>query len=493
MLTIVLLLIAFSLALALAITPVARGVALRLGLVDLPDNNRKIHRKPVARIGGLAIFVAYFGTCLALGSLSGRSRIDVHAALAALKSLAPGALVVFLVGLIDDAIGLKPWHKLAAEILAGVLVISAGIRIQGGPFLAAHPLIAAFGTLAWLVLCINAVNLIDGLDGLAAGIALLATLAILAGAVLRGSSALSIAAAPLVGALLGFLVFNFNPASIFLGDSGSLLIGLLLGCFAILWTGSPATARQAAVPVIALAVPLVDTTLAIVRRFLRAQPIFSPDRSHIHHRLLSRGFTHRRAVLVLYLAAATAGAASLCLMYVEKRWEPVLIAVVAAGVFFGIRRLGYAELETAAHILTTSAFLREVDAQLAVRAFEDKLLAATTPSQCWAVIEEASPQFGFHPTHMRFVGEMFGYGDSLVLSSSWDLRLPISQNDWIKFVRDPGPVPHASAMASFGEAICKVLGAKSDVFAPLIPRKAASAPSGGLLHGISSRFLRVSP
>lgn len=472
--------IAVSLTLALAATPIARAAALRWGFVDRPDNQRKVHRKPVARNGGVAIFVAYFATWLAAAGLSRHAGFDVGSALAAMKSFAPAAILVFLIGVLDDIFGLKPWHKLAAEIAAGILVVSAGVHIQGVPILAAHPLIAAFCTVAWLVLCINAVNLIDGLDGLAAGIALLATLAILAAALLRGSTELAMAAAPLVGALLGFLVFNFNPASIFLGDSGSLLIGLLLGCYAILWTGYSATASKVAAPAVALAVPLVDTTLAIVRRFLRAQPIFSPDRCHIHHRLLARGFTHRKAVLALYAIAGIAGLFSLCFIAVGKFWEPFLAIVFAAGIFFGIHHLGYTEFETAARILTHRAFQEEVNARLAVRSFEDKLAAATTASECWTVIQEASPEFGFHALHMRLGGETFGCRDSLLSESSWNLHVPISQNDWIELVHDRGTAAHPSAVVSFGEAICEVLGALERP----IPRKAALAASGGLLQRV---------
>jgi UDP-GlcNAc:undecaprenyl-phosphate GlcNAc-1-phosphate transferase len=489
MLTTVLLLIAVSLALSVALTPIVRGAAVRWRFVDLPDNSRKIHRKPLPRIGGAAIFVAYFGSCLAVATLLAHSGFAAGATLAAVKSVAPAALLVFLVGFLDDVIGLKPWHKLAAEIVAGVLAISAGICIGGVPPLAAHPVIGAFCTIVWLVLCTNAINLIDGLDGLAAGIALLATGAVLVASLVHGNFALTIAAAPLVGALLGFLVFNFNPASIFLGDSGSLLIGFLLGCYSVLWSSKSATMPKMAAPMIALAVPLVDTTLAIVRRFLRAQPIFSPDRSHVHHRLLARGFTHRQAVLLLYIAAGIAGAFSVCLIVAGKRWEPVILVAFAAGAMFGIQRLGYAEIETARRILTGKAFRREVRAQLAVRSFEDKLAAAATANDCWAVIQQASQDFGFHPIRMKLGGQMFADEDESVPISSWALRMPISQNDWIELFHELGPVGHASAVVPFAETIRKVLSAKRAALAR--QQQATFAASAGVYRGLTSNAHRI--
>jgi UDP-GlcNAc:undecaprenyl-phosphate/decaprenyl-phosphate GlcNAc-1-phosphate transferase len=479
MFTTVFILIAISLALSLTLTPIVRAVALRWRLVDLPDNNRKVHRKPVARIGGVAIFVAYFGSFLAIAA------IFTHGALSTFtvaKSLAPAALLIFLAGVLDDVIGLKPWHKLAAEIAAGGLVIWAGIYLRGVPTSPHHPVLGAFCTIAWLVLSMNAVNLIDGLDGLAAGIALLATITILAASLFHGSVQLTLIAAPLVGALLGFLVFNSNPASIFLGDSGSLLIGFLLGCYGILWSGNAATLPKMAMPVIALAVPLTDTTLAIVRRLVRAQPIFSPDRSHIHHRLLARGFSHRHAVLLLYAAAGVAGVFALWLIAAGKLWEPFIIVAVAVGAVLGIRQLGYAELESARRILTCHAFQEEVNAQLAVRSFEDRLAAAATPDDCWTVIRDASQDFGFRPVHMRLEGQLFSDEQDPVPTSCWTLRMPISQGDWIELFHKLGPVDHASAVVSFVETIRRVLVQKHAVLAPPIRRRAAFAASAGLLH-----------
>ena len=153
-------------------------------------------------------------------------------------------------------------------------------------------------TILWLVGCSNAFNLIDGLDGLATGVGLFATATAFLSALLTGNIALAIVTAPLLGALLGFLPYNFSPASIFMGDCGSLTVGFLLGCFGVIWSQKSATLLGMTAPLIALAIPLLDTALAIARRFLRRQPVFGADRGHIHHRLLARGFTPRRVAYI---------------------------------------------------------------------------------------------------------------------------------------------------------------------------------------------------
>lgn len=448
------LLLTIALALSLVITPAVRLAALRWRLVDLPDHHRKIHSVPIARIGGAAVFLAYLGACLAAARISGGATAS---AFAALRALAPAALIVFAVGLLDDIAGLKPWHKLGAEILAGILIVRSGMSVLQRTMLASHPVIAAVATILWLLLCMNAVNLIDGLDGLAAGIALLASITALCAAVFNGNLVLAVAAAPLIGTLMGFLCFNFHPASIFLGDSGSLLIGFLLGCCGILWSRESPAVPAIAAPAVALAVPLTDTTLAILRRFLRAQPIFSPDRSHIHHRLLARGFSQRNAALALYGASAVACLGALILSVAEWRWEPLLIAALACGAVIGIRRLGYAELEAASHVLTHDAFVREVNARLTVRAFEDRLAAATTDTDRWAAIQEASRQFGFQPIHMHCVGATQAWEADRLSASRWALRIPISPGDWIELEHETGPLSHSSAVVDFAEIIERVL------------------------------------
>ena len=215
------------------------------------------------------------------------------------------------IGLLDDLFDLRAWIKLLGQLAAAGLACVGGVRILS---IGGAPTDAWWNiplTILWLLACMNAFNLVDGLDGLAAGVGLFATLTVFAAAMMQHNMVLAVATFPLAGALLAFLCYNFNPATIFLGDSGSLLIGFLLGCYAAIWSNKSATLLGMTAPLMALSIPLLDVALAIVRRFLRHQPIFAADRGHIHHRLLDRGFTPRRVVLVLYGLCGLAAAFSL--------------------------------------------------------------------------------------------------------------------------------------------------------------------------------------
>ena len=263
---------AFACVLSLFLTPLVRDSFARVGLVDRPDGGRKFHHHAVPRVGGIAIAVSYaaaFGILLAVPGFGG-SVFERH--LPAVLNLLPSAGLIFLTGLMDDLWELRPWQKLIGQSTAAVLAVLAGVRITG---LSGHPLnegVGAVLTVLWLLACCNAFNLIDGLDGLASGMGLFSTLTIFLAALLHGDLMLSLATLPLAGALLGFLRYNFNPASVFLGDSGSLLIGFLLGCYGVIWSQKSATMLGMTAPLMAMAIPLIDVLLSIFRRWLRGQP-----------------------------------------------------------------------------------------------------------------------------------------------------------------------------------------------------------------------------
>jgi UDP-GlcNAc:undecaprenyl-phosphate GlcNAc-1-phosphate transferase len=453
------LLTALSLTLSLLFTPLVRSLALRWNLVDLPDNKRKVHRKPIPRIGGIALTAAYFGSCLAALFILPHLHIETHFGFASIMAIAPATSLIFLIGLADDIFNLKPWQKFSVQVLAGALVVSAGVHLgKSSSWLSDYPLLAKAVTVVWLVACTNAVNLIDGLDGLATGIALLATMTTLIASLLNGHIELTIAAAPLAGALIGFLVFNFNPASIFLGDSGSLVIGFLLGCYSLLWSAKSPTMLGMMAPLMALSVPLLDTTLAIVRRFLRNQPIFRPDRSHIHHRLLARGLTHRTAVLFLYIAGGVAGALSLILIWTRNQGEAEVLLIFVCAVIFGIQELGYVEFEAALRVVFRGGLRREINTELAVRSFEQGLRAAATAEDCWEVVQRASEEFGFHLMRMRLATSMFESGAETMRSSA--ISIAISEDDWIELSLGQSPVQHPTALVPFVTTIQRVLADK---------------------------------
>src|SRR5262249_50739772 len=215
-------------------------------------------------------------------------------------SLLPAAGVMFATGLVDDLIGLKAWQKLLVQICAATLAYLAGVRVVGVAGYVAPLWLSLPITTLWLVACANAFNLIDGVDGVATGVALFATITTLLAALLQSNTPLALATAPLAGALFAFLRYNFNPASIFLGDCGSLTIGFVLGCFGVIWSQKSATLLGMTAPLMALSLPLLDAAASVARRYLRRQRIFTPDRNHVHHRLLERGFSPRKVALILY-------------------------------------------------------------------------------------------------------------------------------------------------------------------------------------------------
>ena len=348
-----------ALCLSVVLTRVCRDLFLRFGIVDSPDLIRKLHKRAVPRIGGVAIAASYLGAfaLLLMLPLKGASMIRSHLGL--VSHLIPALLIVFAIGLVDDIRGLAPRWKLLGQTLASVCAWWMGVRIGA---VAGHGIGEIWSlpvTVLWLLACANAFNLIDGLDGLASGVGLFATLTTLCAALMHGDMELALATAPLAGALIGFLRYNFNPASIFLGDCGSLSIGFLLGCYAVMWSQKSATLLGMAAPAIVLAAPLVDTALSIARRFIQHKPIFGADRGHLHHRLLDRGLTPRGAVTVLYCFCAVAAAVSLVQSAFNNHYSALLMLGFCGATWFAIRKLGYAELNAAGRIADNRSAWRE--------------------------------------------------------------------------------------------------------------------------------------
>ena len=319
-----------SAALALCLTPVIGRGSTVLGLVDAPGG-RKVHAQSVPRLGGLAVVTAAtLSIVLVDAFVSGPGRSPVWPSL---QPLVIGGLLILLAGLVDDVRGLGPAAKLAIEFLAAGVVMSSGLLIERVTLLGATWTLGwlAFPiTATWLVGLTNAFNLIDGVDGLAPGVVALAGGACGAILIVRGHTAEAMVLAALVGAMLGFLVYNFEPASIFLGDSGSLVAGFLLASTAIAGWQKGATALASAVPLLIFALPIVDAALALMRRGL-ARPsdgrsirnvlrhIAQPDREHIHHRLLALGWSVRRTVIILYAVTAVLSILALATAQVDAR------------------------------------------------------------------------------------------------------------------------------------------------------------------------------
>ncbi|MBO1511760.1 glycosyltransferase family 4 protein [Metabacillus bambusae] len=282
-----------SLATVLLITPLVIKLAIKIGATDKP-NYRKVHEKVMPRMGGLAIFAGVFAGYLASGLYSVK-----------ITGISLGAVLIIILGILDDMYELSAKVKFLSQIVIALMIVATGLTIDyiTIPFVVekfelgwlSFPL-----TIFWIVGITNAINLIDGLDGLAAGISsiAIATLAVMAG---MADKALILTLCLIVlGSTIGFLFYNFNPAKIFMGDTGALFLGYCISILSLLGLYKSVTLFSFLIPIIILGVPVFDTTYAIIRRVLNKQPISAPDKGHLHHRLLALGFSHRNTVLLIY-------------------------------------------------------------------------------------------------------------------------------------------------------------------------------------------------
>jgi UDP-GlcNAc:undecaprenyl-phosphate GlcNAc-1-phosphate transferase len=428
---------ALSFLMAFVLTPIVRDGVGRFGFLDHPDGVRKKHAIAVPRVGGIAIGLAYVGTFAIAFILPFSYTFVMRRALPSILQLAMVASVVFLTGVLDDQVGLSAWQKLMGISGAGVLAYFAGIRVDIHllAFLPAWPWLGCLITVIWLVGCTNAFNLIDGMDGLAAGVGLVATVAMLIAALTQGNMPLALATMPLAGCLLGFLRYNFNPASVFLGDSGSLLIGFLLGCYGALWSEKSVTLIALTVPLLALSIPLLDVILSVLRRYLRNRPIFAPDRGHIHHKLLDRGFTPKTAVLTIYGFCSVGAILSLLMSSLHSQFSGLIVIAFCAMAWFGIRHLEYGEFAMAGRMFLQGRFRRIIDSETKLLDFEKALGQTANMEECWREMVAWSREFGFQGIQMSVNGtilEDFGTHDA---KGVWELRIPLPDAQYVTFFR----------------------------------------------------------
>jgi UDP-GlcNAc:undecaprenyl-phosphate/decaprenyl-phosphate GlcNAc-1-phosphate transferase len=323
-----------ALGIVLVLTPAVGRVARVLGVVDEPGERRRMHLRAVPRLGGLGIFLGIFVPALAFLDLDGPYR-----------GILLGAAVAMTVGMVDDFRGLPWWGKLGGQASAAVIPISFDVTIDrfSFPFLGVHELpgpVAVVLTFVWIIAMMNMVNLLDGMDGLAAGICGLAGLTFAVLALSLREPGAAVLSAIVAGACLGFLRHNFYPARIFMGDSGSMLLGFVLAAVAI--EGALKTAATVALffPLFVLAVPILDTSFVVARRLKHGERVFAPDQAHLHHRFIRRGFSQRQTVTYLWAWCAVLAGAALATRFIPFReggewhvWPTVaaaLVAVVAA-------------------------------------------------------------------------------------------------------------------------------------------------------------------
>ena len=317
-------------------TPMAIKLAHKIGAIDVPKDNRRVHKAPIPRLGGIAIFLGFILTSVLY--------IDMNKKL---FGICLGASIIVVMGIIDDIKEIRPKVKLAGQILAALVVVGFGVHIEWvtNPFDHVNrtfQLASAISipiTVFWIVGATNTVNLIDGLDGLAAGVSAIAATALSFVAYINNQHTSAIMLLALAGAAIGFLPFNFNPAKIFMGDTGSLFLGFTLSVIAIEGTIKSAAALAIAIPILALGLPIFDTTFAIIRRASNGKPIMQADKGHLHHRLLSKGLSQKQTVLVLYGISLFLGISAILVSELRFYESIVILFIDFTLIYYGIIRL----------------------------------------------------------------------------------------------------------------------------------------------------------
>lgn len=319
---------------SILLTPIVKRLAYRIGAVDKP-NYRKVHNHVMPRLGGLAIFIAFL-----MGIVIAQPMDD------SMIAILIGSFVIVVTGILDDMFEITPKAKLIGQTIAAAIVIFfGGVQIDfinlpfGGKLFFGYLSIPL--TLIWIVGITNAINLIDGLDGLAAGVSTIALITLATMAFIMSNVFVLVMALILAASTCGFLFYNFYPAKIFMGDTGALFLGFMISVLALLGFKNVAFVSLV-IPIVMLGVPISDTFFAIVRRLLNKQPPFSPDKSHLHHRLMSIGFTHRQTVLLIYGIATMFGLAAI-IFSMAKLWGAILlIAVILIAIELFVEAIGLA-------------------------------------------------------------------------------------------------------------------------------------------------------
>jgi UDP-GlcNAc:undecaprenyl-phosphate/decaprenyl-phosphate GlcNAc-1-phosphate transferase len=340
---------------AFVLTRYVRDFATSRGWVTAPSQERHMHSTALPRLGGVAIFLSFI-CCMGIAALWALFHAQIHSQpfLKPMATILGPAALVFLLGVYDDLKGVGPYFKFAVQGIAASMLYAGGLRIVNVPVLfgdRALPAIIGWAfTVIWVLAITNAFNLIDGLDGLAAGSALFSTMVVFVVALLNGPLLVELMSIALAGSILGFLRFNFNPATIFLGDSGSLFIGFLLSALALFGAQKAPTIVAVAIPIVSFGLPILETVLSVVRRLISGRPVFTADREHIHHKLLQHGLTHRQVVILLYGVSAIFAMLSLFLLWPTGSSLGLVLAVLGIGIWIGVQHLGYLEFGELARV-----------------------------------------------------------------------------------------------------------------------------------------------
>ncbi|HWZ46199.1 MAG TPA: MraY family glycosyltransferase [Candidatus Saccharimonadales bacterium] len=425
-----------------ALTRWIRDLAIARNWVAPPGSGRHLHTRPTPRLGGVAIFLTLWEMTLIARLSSYFGMTDMVSPHLALGILGP-ATIIFALGLVDDIRGLGPYTKVAVQIVAATLLFVNGFGIS-------HLSIGAGGatvgwiiglplTIVWVLWITNAFNLIDGLDGLAAGSALFSTLVICVIAILGHNNSILFLTLALAGAIAGVLRYNFNPASIFLGDCGSLLIGFILSAIALAGSQKSPTMVAVAIPIVSLGLPILDVTIAVIRRILSGHRIFVADREHIHHKLINRGVSHKQAVLMLYGVSACFGLLSLLLLNPDSQTIGIVLGVLGIGVLVGVQQLRYHEFLELGQVAVRSLNLRQVIANnVSIRRTAAALESCETIGESCRVLQNCLQPIGFDGFDLHFSSDLpaalecapFKQIDRTKLQLSWDQSPLSTEANW---------------------------------------------------------------
>jgi UDP-GlcNAc:undecaprenyl-phosphate/decaprenyl-phosphate GlcNAc-1-phosphate transferase len=397
------------------LTRYVRDFAAAHGWVASPTQERHLHSSPLPRLGGVAIFLS-FTFAMAIAAVWALRHPYLQSPLfvrTLLTILGPAALV-FLLGVYDDLHGAGPYFKFSIQAVAATLLFTGGLRIVNIPVLFGDRTLPWYiglpFTVLWVLAITNAFNLIDGLDGLAAGSALFSTMVAFVVALLNGPSLVTVMTIALAGAILGFLRYNFNPATIFLGDSGSLFIGFVLSAMALAGAQKAPTIVAVAIPVVSFGLPILETALSIIRRLISGRPVFTADREHIHHKLLQHGMTHRQVVILLYGVSAVFALLSLFLLWPTGSSLGLVLAVLGIGIWIGVQHLGYLEFGEIARVAQRTLDQPQIFVNnLAIRRATEELKVARDYDQVRRILIAAFSSNDFDGFELKlelFPGEM---------------------------------------------------------------------------------------
>jgi UDP-GlcNAc:undecaprenyl-phosphate GlcNAc-1-phosphate transferase len=440
-----LIIFAASLVVSAVMSRLVRDVANARGWAIAPGSSRHMHMKPVPRLGGIAILGSVVLVVTAAAIACKVFHWSYFFPSSTFLGLLGPTLVIFGLGLADDFRPLSPYLKFGVQILAAGWLFLNGCRVTHLTLLFGDREmgnVAALGlTIFWVLLITNAFNLLDGLDGLAAGSALFASLVVFVVSLVTGNTLTEVVTIALAGAIVGFLRYNFSPATIFLGDCGSLVIGFVLSAVSLASSEKASTAVAVAIPVVSFGLPILDTFMAVLRRFLNRKPLFGADDEHIHHKLLQRGLSHRQAVVVLYAVSACFALISLPLLSPKSGTIAVVLSVVGLGVFFGLQHLGYHEVDELRRMARRTWGQKTIISNnLAIHRATDELGSSRTVDDIVQILETAFAahdydgfEFSFTPDLPAFYGlppsiSPFQYSSRREegnRSKGWELRLEL--------------------------------------------------------------------